>query len=200
MSQTPFQEESVSRWRQWMQLESLYGFRKFPIAVQYDYYQRVGVASGDFSWKESAVSYLMRGVTREIHGVRDLRQVQNVGKAALNIVNLAVTAECYHREPRATAKVVPGIVGRTLTNISQKFSEDYVALNKEGEREFATGLDALHDTYVAVMDGAVTPAQFVDEIVDIAAPINATFIMAAQTIGWPQPGVSSTEDVRPWHS
>jgi hypothetical protein len=192
MGYTP---EQLDRWATWLDIENSYAVTKFDTATQMHYF-RIGVSRGDFSWMSSAVGYLNRAVLRSEGGTpipdAEHRVVQEVGKAAHNHIACAAA-------------------GRLALVGGNSLIAAYLDVQDEWRNALAAGSFlpvTLHPTTVQAQlqaFGELQAAQdtgsadvFAQQARAMSLPLHAAFINAAETYGWPQPGLSSTADVMPW--
>ena len=187
--------EQLDRWAAWLETETDYGLAKFPADAQLDYFAQ-GVARGDFSWKMSAVGYLNRAILRVHDGQplegMELRTVQELGKAAHNHITCALVGRLAWDGTLDFRPAFSDVVGEWRAALA---TERMTQL--ELTRTTVTTQNERFDRLQAIQD-ADNPAEFDAYALEMGLPIQAAFLDLAERHGWPQPGVSSTEDVRLW--
>jgi hypothetical protein len=190
-----YSEVQLDRWSAWHYQEAVYTTRKH--AGNQINLLRQSVATDEPAIAEIATNYLRRADIRLLGGVAlhepaGLRIVQDVGKAAQSYLAYA-TATVTHEKPQsAMLDNFPGVIddwrrqlyGRTIQAFevsTQSIAQQMEALSGAASRA------QLHD-----LSGLRT------KIREVALPVCATFITLAEQYGWPQPGVSSTEETILW--
>jgi hypothetical protein len=190
-----YSAEQLDRWATWLDTEESYAVTKFETAVQMRYF-RIGVSRGDFSWMSSAVGYINRASLRSQGGApipgAELRVVQELGKAAHNHIACAAVGRlaATHGNSLIAAYLDVQDEWRRALN-----TRDVVPLAL-GPRAVATQLEAFRNLQEAQDTGS--PEVFEGQVLRMSLPVHTAFIHAAETYGWPQPGLSSTADAVPW--
>ena len=170
----------------WMELETSYAQSKFTAVEQYPYFEQ-GVARGDFSFRESALSYLRRAQVfrREVSEQDDELWVQvarNLGKAAHNLVALEATARTYHSSRGrliATELDTFHTLSRTIRICEPPEAGELQA--GEDMRKVSFGL------MQAAQDQGDMPVFHVALQREMRTATNQ-FISVAEQYGWPMPG------------
>ena len=145
----------------------------------------------------STTSYLNRARLRAEGECYDLRYAQNVGKAAHNIMALWGTSLHAYRGVESVAEghrvARSQIIGELAT--APVVLEPAIQHRIDDLRGQFIELQGLQDSIKQDGDGG--DAYF--KLLEIMAiPLQTGFIQAAENYGWPEPGLSSTEDVRLW--
>jgi len=188
-----FSEAQLDKWANWLETETSYSVGKFPTSEQLRYFD-IGVARGDFSFEMSALGYFKRAVLKagilSVGQAVALRAVQEVGKSAHNHLACAATA-------RVAFGQAPSFMGSMFDTVDEWRGRLATQDIKSLPLTLAT-IDELSlgfATTQQLQDEANT-AEFTRVLAGVALPVQATFIDLAETYGWPQPGISSSEDIR----
>lgn len=188
-----FSRFELERWATWLDLETSYSVAKFPTPEQLRYFE-MGVDRGEFSWASSSAGYLHRAGL--LTGLDDagaiLRFVQNVGKSAHNHMACAAVARVYFGSDTSLLSAYFNVQDEWRNMLGGVEPLEVTAgSGKEQGKKFAV-LQGIQD--------AKDYEGFQKYLRRIALPVHAGFISLCSQFDWPQPGVSSTEDVRVWSS
>lgn len=183
-----FSPASLDRWATWLDIETSYALTKFTTAEQLSYFE-AGVKRSDFSFADSAVGYLNRAALRPHIS---LRVVQEIGKSAHNHMACAAVARVWARKQDA---LIPAYFD---------IQDEWRAEIEKGEVEpISPTAEVVADQFgefgvLQRIQDAGNVEGFDNFLMVTSLPIHAGFICLAETVGWPTPGISSSEDVRVW--
>jgi hypothetical protein len=180
------------RFEHWMQTETSYALSKFGPDEQYPYWE-AGITRGSFSFRSSALNYMRRAVLAA-EGVAvmpelGLKVVQNLGKAAHNLVAMDATATAYHAG--RTGQIAAGFdrfyeLSSDLFGTAPVGRDDILAA-EENRRRIFTELQSAQDS------GNI--GQFHDILGPELHFAAQQFVSAAELYGWVVPGRTSGEIV-----
>lgn len=191
-----FTEAQLDLWQAWLVTETGYSVTKFPTEAQIDYFNE-GVTRGSFSWRQSAVGYMVRAVQRVENGQiiqgNGPKATQEVAKAGHNHTMCAATGRLVLAGARGSlAGIFAGVVMDWRTELAKGGVEpvDLTPVAVAAQRAAFDELQRIQDSGTA--------AEFDHAIREMTLPLHAGAISLAAEYGWPQPGLSSTADLVPW--
>jgi hypothetical protein len=190
-----FSAEQLDRWEAWLMAERAYAVTKFPADEQVRYFEQ-GVTVGPFSWRNSILGYMLRAALGSQNGRplagRSLRMVQETGKSAHNLATLAATGRVVLLGANDMSEGFSTVVGELRHALANQAVDPILPT----EVVVADQKAAFADLQVIQNEGA--PESFDARVMGMNLPVHAGFITLAEAYGWPQPGLSSTQDVQPW--
>ena len=188
---------------EWMCGETAYAPQNCSVETMFDYWHK-GVSRGDFSYRESVLSYLiLAGLSASEINARDnkagLQLTRSLGKATLNLVTLSALAAGTTRDKFVLAHALAiEEVGFYLLG-SEKDPGVYVPgtiLNQTVVQNRTVQLSQAFNRLQKAQDLRKTN-DFRDIINHETVATGVLFISAATTYGLPQPGFSSGKP-EPW--
>jgi hypothetical protein len=176
-----------------MEAETGYASAKFTAAQQYAAWEQ-GVRSGSFSFHSSAMSYMHRALGRvyispNLQGAGALRFVQDLGKAAHNLVAMQATALSY-TEDGGNDRLIPtelDLFEQLAVEVRQDLPVRWadIEIAKAERSKVFTRLQELQNSHDV--------AGFIEVLHPELVFAGSQFVSAAETHGWPEPGWKSGE-------